>query len=276
MNLGQSAIVIRPRTTAEVLDLGCRLTVSLALPLFLRIAAFTLLPAYAALLALKYFLELDWLETWALAFPLAVWLEGPFTVAASRLLFADRITARGTLRLFFSSVGSYTAALIVDALAVALGLALVIIGVFATWPNGTYVTEATLLEQAGFTDARTRSRALVRGRSGEVISALLGFMGMRLALVAVAELLGHGVVRDVFQLGEPFGSVLEDYGSPYALLGLMLAPPVVATSRFLHYIDTRTRSDGWDIQVKFMAMIARDEAATAHGAGPASARPRHA
>ncbi|HTJ80623.1 MAG TPA: hypothetical protein VL400_02835 [Polyangiaceae bacterium] len=250
MNLGSAAIVIRPRTTAEVLDLGCRVTLSLALPLYLRIAALVLVPAYAALLCLHYLLDFTWVETWCFAFPLAVWLEGPFTVAASRLLFADRITARGTVRLFFARFWPYTMALIVDAIA-----AMFII----PWPTGTYVTEATLLEQASFTDARSRSSALVRGRS--VAPALLGFMAMRASLVIVAELLFQAIVRDVFQLGEPFGTLWDDSGSPYALLGLLVAAPLVGTTRFLHYLDTRTRSDGWDIQVKFMSLVAREESA---------------
>jgi hypothetical protein len=33
--------------------------------------------------------------------------------------------------------------------------------------------------------------------------------------------------------------------------------------RFLTYIDTRTRADGWDIQVKLMAVAARDAEAKA-------------
>jgi len=248
MNLGSSAIVIRPRTTAEVLDLGCRVTVSLALPLYLRIAAFIILPAYALLLCLHYLLDFSWLATWAFAFPLAVWLEGPFTVAASRLLFADRITARGALRLFFSRFWPYSWALVIDAIAAAF---------IIPWATGTYVTEATLLEQASFTDARTRSGALVRGRS--VAPALIGFMAMRVGLLVVAELLGQGIVKEVFQLGEPFGSLWDDYGTPYSLLGLLLAAPVVGTTRFLHYLDTRTRADGWDIQVRFMSLVARED-----------------
>ena len=34
--------------------------------------------------------------------------------------------------------------------------------------------------------------------------------------------------------------------------------PWVATARFLQYVDGRTRADGWDIQLRFMAIAAAD------------------
>lgn len=266
MNLGSSAIVLRPRTTSEILDLGCRLTVSLALPLYLRIAAMTLLPVYAALLALHHFGDVAYLDILLIAFPLAVWLEGPFTVAASRVLFDDPVTARRTLAIFFGRFWSYTMALVVDAIVVALGTAMLLIGLFAVWPHGTYITEASILERASFGEARTRSKRMIVGRNSEVMAALLGFTLIRLGLGAGAEILGQALVSDVLQLGHPFGTVLRDYGSPFVLLGLLCAAPAVATTRFLHYLDTRTRSDGWDIQVRFMAIQAREDERVRTGA----------
>ena len=35
-----------------------------------------------------------------------------------------------------------------------------------------------------------------------------------------------------------------------------LVDTLVATARFLAYIDGRTRQDGWDIQLRFMAIAA--------------------
>ena len=35
-----------------------------------------------------------------------------------------------------------------------------------------------------------------------------------------------------------------------------------ATARFLAYIDGRTRQDGWDIQLRFMAIAAASEETT--------------
>ena len=67
--------------------------------------------------------------------------------------------------------------------------------------------------------------------------------------------------------GKPFSKLFDKGVTPFALAGLFLAAPFTATARFLHYIDTRTRADGWDIQVKFMALVAEHEANKALKAG---------
>ena len=39
-----------------------------------------------------------------------------------------------------------------------------------------------------------------------------------------------------------------------AIAGLFASLPLVATLRFLAYIDIRTRREGWDIQVRFLEL----------------------
>ena len=63
----------------------------------------------------------------------------------------------------------------------------------------------------------------------------------------------------MLQLGQPFGSLWPNGGSLYAIFGLFASIPLCATTRFLAYIDARTRRDGWDIQVRFMAIQAEAE-----------------
>ena len=69
-----------------------------------------------------------------------------------------------------------------------------------------------------------------------------------------AETLGDAIIDSVLQLGQPFGDLWKEGGSGYALLGFFLAVPVVAAARFLKYIDVRTRKEGWDIQLRFVAL----------------------
>ena len=38
------------------------------------------------------------------------------------------------------------------------------------------------------------------------------------------------------------------------MLGALLCIPVAAAMRFLYYIDLRTRKEGWDIQLRFVAL----------------------
>lgn len=255
MNLSASTILLRPRTVAEIMDLSCRLTFTQSVGLNLKLSAVVLLPAYAGLLLCKYLLPLDWLQVWLIAIPLSVFLQAPFTIAASHLLFGDRLGVWAILKLFGRRMFSYAGALVFKAMLYAI-TACFIIGFFTTWPNGTLVTEASLLEGAGPSDAWSRSKRLVTQRASESFSALFSLLSASFAFVVGMELLGQALVTDVLQLGKPFGELWEHGGSPYALLGLFAAAPFVASARFIYYIDTRTRADGWDIQVKFMAILA--------------------
>lgn len=257
MNLSSAAIVLRPRKTSEVMDLTFRVAFSIALKPYLRLALTTLLPAYGALLALKYLVAVPWPFLWLIAIPLSTWLEGPFTVSASRLVFGERLTVKQTLTLFGKRIVSYTAALVLRVLLVALGLS-VCVGVFFILPAALLMGEISLLENASPLETFKRSRVLASQRASNASLAGMALSVAKLGFILGFEAFGQGVVRDVLQLGEPFGSLLSDYGSPYALLGLLLSGPFMATGRFLHYIDARTRADGWDIQVRYMALLAAD------------------
>ena len=69
-----------------------------------------------------------------------------------------------------------------------------------------------------------------------------------------AESLGQGIIGFVFQLGAPFGALSSGDATPYLLMGVLLANPVNAMYRLLLYVDARTRSEGWDLQVRLRAL----------------------
>jgi hypothetical protein len=258
MNLGASAIVLRPRTLAETLDLACRLSCSLALGLYLRLAALVLLPCIAGCLALRHALDWSWLSVWAVAITLGAIVQGIFTLAVGRLLFSETLTARQVLGLYARRFGAYVSMLFLSRGLLALGALPFFLGLPFLWPRVLFVHEASLLEGAGPTDAIRRSGRFVAGRGASAFGTLVALLLTQGGFVIVAEFLGHGLVDEVLQLGKPFGSLLSDGGSPYALAGFFLSVPYVATARFLQYIDSRTRSDGWDVQLRFMAIAARE------------------
>jgi hypothetical protein len=244
---------------AEVLDLACRLTFSAGLSLYGRLAAWVILPVFAGLLALHYAAGVAWGWIWVLSFLAAVFVEAPFTIAASRLMFGEAPTVRQVLSLWGKRLGGYLWAMLLKALYLTLAAAAFVLPLLSVRPNGVFVTEASVLEQAGAGEAWSRSKRLVLGRSSEAMAALFAWDIARISFVGAAELLFQGVVDDILQLGRPFGALFDDGVTPYALVGLLLSTPFVATARFLQYIDTRTRGDGWDIQVKFMAIMARND-----------------
>ena len=47
------------------------------------------------------------------------------------------------------------------------------------------------------------------------------------------------------------------------MIGYLSVAPVIALARLLDYVDTRTRLEGWDIQVRFKAAAARSAASRA-------------
>jgi hypothetical protein len=259
MNLGASAIVLRPRTLAEVLDLACRLSISLAFGLYARLSALILLPLFAGCLALRYALDWPWAGVWVVAILTGSVVQGVFTVGVGRLLFSEELGAGKVIGLFVKRLGAYLGMHFLRALLFGVASLPGFLGVPFLWPRLVFVHEASLLEGAGPADAIRRSNRFAGGRGPSVFGALLALLATQAGFVVTAELLGHGLVEEVLQLGKPFGSLFEHGGSPYALAGYLLSIPYVATARFLDYIDARTRSDGWDVQLRFMAIAASDE-----------------
>jgi hypothetical protein len=258
MNLGASAIVLRPRALAETLDLACRLSCSLALGLYLRLAAVVLLPCLLGCLALRYALDCTWNLVWMTAITLGAITQGVFTVAIGRLLFSEALTTGGVLRLFGRRLGSYLVMLFLSRALLAISALPFFLGLPFAWPRLLVVHEASLLEGASPGDAISRANRFIVGRTMQAFLAILAFLALHAGISITAELLGQGLVNELLQLGTPFGELFKDGGSPFALAGFFLAVPYLATARFLYYVDSRTRSDGWDVQVRFMAIAALD------------------
>lgn len=260
MNLGASAIVLRPRTLAETLDLACRLSCSIALGLYLRLAAVVLLPCLAVCLALRYALGCSWVLVWAVAVSLGAIIQGVFTVAVGRLLFSEELTTGRVLGLFGRRLGSYLVMLFLSRAMLALAATPLFLAVPLVWPRVLVVHEASLLEGAGPVDAINRANRFIANRAAIALGTIVAFLAVQAGISITAELLGQGLVSEMLQLGTPFGELFEDGGSAFALAGFFLSVPYIATARFLYYVDSRTRSDGWDVQVRFMTIAARDAA----------------
>jgi hypothetical protein len=258
VNLDAATIVLRPRGVGEVVDLSVRFCMGPAMGSYLRLGGWVLAPSYAACLALHFVVGWRWSAVWLLAAILSVVLQAPFTIAVSRILFSESVTPAQVLRVLWNHGRPY-----VGALGLLLGFTLIASPtlVLVPWAYGRllFLDEVALLE--GVSKGQlARCRQLTTGRSA-LFGFLLALWAGRLGCVFVAELLGHAIVDDILQLGQPFGTLFEDGGSPYALLGFFVSIPFAATACFLQYIDTRTRSDGWDIQLRFIAITSREVAA---------------
>lgn len=261
MNLGTARIALRSRKLGESFDLGLLWCTRIARGLYLRLAALVLLPALAACVAVRWLLQWEWVAVWALAIGLATVLQGVFTIAAGRSMFEPELRARDVLLGFVRRLPDYLVVLVVSRLLLALGLALLVIPALWWWPQITYVHEATLLEMHRPGAARRRAAAIVTREHAEAIGFLAG-AGLAIVLaIHCADMVDYALLDFTLQLGRPLGDLMEDGGSVFALLGFFAAVPYVATVRFLRYIDGRTRRDGWDLQLAFLARALAHERA---------------
>jgi hypothetical protein len=141
-----------------------------------------------------------------------------------------------------------------------LGL-LTLFGLPWLWAHGAFVHEASLLEGHTAMAAVRRAGAFTARQYGNAILMGCGQLLAVFAFVASADQIGYVVLDFVLQVGRPFGALFEDGGSAGALLGFFAAIPFLTAVRFLMYIDGRTRRDGWDIQLAFLAVVMADERA---------------
>ncbi len=251
MNLGNVRVVLRERDNLDVLDLALRFVLGLDLGVYVRVALVTLVPALAGCAALRFALRWDWAAVWVVAIVAATVLQGPFTLVAGRIVFGEPTRTGPVLRAFAARLPVLAAAHLVRLAALALGAVLLAAWIIP-WARMTYLDEAVLLERASPGAAVRRSLQLVRGSFGRSLGLVVLLATAILGAVGVAELLGQAVAGSVLQLQLPAGELLDEGGSLYALAGFFAAMPVVATARFLAYLDQRTRRDGWELQVRLM------------------------
>ena len=258
MNLGEARVAFRPRTVAETFDLALRWVPAVGRSLYLKLGLIVLLPAAVGCWLLRWLGGLDWVEVWAVAIGTGMVLQGFFTIAASRLMFERDVSVRAVASQFRGRLWPYLGALFVSRLLLAVGV-LTVLGIFWLWPRSAFVHEAALLEGHGPVASGKRAAAFTARQYGNVFILGLGMLVALFAFIAIADSVGYVLFDFVLQIGRPFDALWELGGSLTALVGFFAAIPFLASVRFMHYIDGRTRRDGWDIQLAFLAVQLADE-----------------
>ena len=255
MNLGAARVVLRVRTAADVLDLAAPFCLRNR-RLTLALAAVVLGPALALCLLARYRLGWPWGGVWSLAVGLGLLCEAPFTVAYSDLMFVapNDVRTGAVLRRTLRRLPVLAFARLLTTLIHVAALSLVLLVLYAG-SVFLVVPEAVLLEGAGPFAAISRSGQALRGRVMAGVGVVVSLLLLPGAGMLAGELVGNTVVSMVLQLGEPFGTLFRNGGTPYALAGFFATVPLVAAARFLFYIDLRTRKEGWDIQLRFMELV---------------------
>jgi hypothetical protein len=258
VNLGNAGVVLRPRSLAESVDLALTWCVKVGRGTYLRLALVVLLPAAVGCWLLRVLLEWEWAGVWIVAGLVASFLQAPFTMAAGAMMFERDVTARAVLGRFLRRLPAAFGVWVLAQLWLGLGLLLGFIGAVWTWPHVVFTREIVLLEGQGVGAAMTRARNFVARQTGDA----LFLVGAQAAVVAVFivcfDQLDGALFDLALQLHRPFGEI-EDGGSLFTMLGMFAAVPYIATIRFLRYVDGRTRRDGWDLQLAFLALRVAEE-----------------
>jgi hypothetical protein len=254
LNLLEARVALRPRAMSDVIDLAgpfCIVNRRLMVPLAVLVAAVGGLLSGFCRLKLGWSWSSVW---WVVAGYL--WLSnGVYTQAAGELLFrrAQEVRLLAVLGRFARHFFTYLVARTVHLLVLALCAAVFVpLPIFAA--RLFFVSEAVLLESGSAFGSLARSSRLVLFRSLSCLGLALASLCAPFLFAMAADLIGNALVGMVFQMGEPVGSLFSDGGSAYAVAGALLSAPFVASASFLGYIDMRTRKEGWDIQLRFMAL----------------------
>lgn len=112
------------------------------------------------------------------------------------------------------------------------------------WRRLTYLPEVTLLE--GDVQVTQRSATLADALGAPTWGVRFGLVGMELWAAIAAEASGQAIVDGIFQLGAPFGSLLEGDVTPFLLVGVLIAQPWCCAVRLVAYLDARTRAEALD------------------------------
>jgi hypothetical protein len=255
MDVMTARVALRERALLDIFDLAVRFCAAHA-KAYAKLSLVVLVPAFAASWALAW--AGGWWVGWSAAVVLAAFADAPFVALASRLVFSDSVRTREALRMATRALPALFAARLLQALALAASL--MMLGVPWLW-LGTillFVGEAIVLERSTLGGALGRSTRLANAHFGTALATML-LLSFPIAAALIADFAGRELLEEVLELKAP-APMLHAGGSWLALIGWWAGVPLVATVRFLVYIDTRTRTEGWDIQTRFVAIATRAEA----------------
>ncbi len=259
MDLSHARIALRPRSWAENHDLAFRY-LSDARGVMLPLSIAVLVPPSVLCYLLFSLGEWSAISTWCVALALQTAVQGVFTVACGMYMFDAQPSAWASLRTFIKRAPRYAMVLLLSRLWIAISM----LGFFTValpvwiWMRQIHVHEVCLLELQPPLACLKRSAKMSQMAWLEVLSLIFAIVAAWAAFPVIAEaLLAIGILDNVLSMGRPFGDLLTVGVTPFALLGFFLATPYLAVLRFLFYIDQRTRTDGWDLQVELLRCAAQ-------------------
>ncbi|MGO8998879.1 MAG: hypothetical protein ACLQVI_36605 [Polyangiaceae bacterium] len=253
MNVLEARVVLRDRTFLDVVDLTVRFCVRYGAA-YARLAAIVLPPAYLVTWGVATVSGWEW--GWTVAILLSPFVAAPFTALASRLLFEPKAPVYEVLASTMTAMPRLVAVRLLEALAIIVTGSCFLVPAMWVLALSFYVNEVFVLERAHLAPGIARAQRLLSGQSGDAIMGLLFLSALHLTAVLLGDLVGRSVLEDLLEITAP-PSIFQAKGSVIALGAFWGFVPFEATCRFLLYINARTRTEGWDVQTRFAAIVAR-------------------
>jgi hypothetical protein len=257
LDLLRARVVFRDRSFADVVDLSLRF-LAVHWRSYLKVSVVSLLPALLGSIALGYWL--GWVAAWFITLPIAIFVETPFTILASRLVFQDRVRVRDVMRSTLSDSFRLVFARSFAITCVLFGLPFLVLPGFWLATIFFFLSEVMLLERAPLGTALARAQRVSSAATSDVIIGIFFVVLAPLVAVFLADWAGRTIIGDVLMFRPP-AAIWYEGGSVLGTIGLFLSVPFVATARFFLYLNVRTRVEGWDIQTRFAEIKRRFEAA---------------
>jgi hypothetical protein len=253
MDLMRARVALRERALLDVLDLAVRFCAAHARP-YGKLALAVLAPAWVASWAIAQ--AGGWWLGWTAALAFSAFADAPFVALASRLVFEDDVRVADVLGASLRAAPRLAVARAAQAMALIASALVFGLPWFYLGPMLLFCVEVIVLERTRLSATLVRARRIAGARFGAALSAMVLLLALRVAAAIVADVAGRELLGSVLEVAPP-PSALRVGGSWLALLGWWTVVPLIATARFFTYLDIRTRTEGWDIQIRFAAIAAR-------------------
>jgi len=251
----RARVALRHRPFSDVLDLALRFIV-VHWKVYAKVSLVTVLPGIVGTWLIVGPAGGGWVWGWILAITWSLFLQVPFTILASRLVFEDRVRARDVVSAALHETPRVLALRILTLGAAALGFMMLFVP--AAWVAIIFCfsTEVLILERSTVGGTLGRSQRVAQSDFGESLLMVVIGLVATAGAVFLADFAGRSIIEELLQFRGP-ASMFVEGGSILALIGLFGVIPYVATARFFTYLNIRTRAEGWDIQTRFAALAAR-------------------
>ncbi len=263
MKLSEATITIRPRSILELLDgavyLCGRHVFGLSIVTVLTVLPFAAVNSYLASQAANdnqaFFFD------WSLRLMVAPWATAGVTLYLGQVTFERRFSVRRAITTLLGASGS----MIIFQVVVRFLCMATLVLIPLIWLSFYFLNEIILLERPPISRAWSRAGAMNRRQQGTVLLLLVIELLVLCAcwpvltslLIAIDGLWNErpnwGLLEVLTNPDRRLSEILHSWHSSFAFW-LVLA--FLAVFRFLAYVDSRVRREGWDAEL-MMRSIAR-------------------